>query len=99
MRKRYSEEQKYEILKDLQASGLSRAAYCRREGLSYQNVSKWASGNGVGSTKLTLLEVSNDGIETGWGITVRVGESIELNFPATMSMEQLALFCREVERC
>ena len=101
MRKRYSDEQKHEILKDLEQSGLSRAAYCRRKGLNYQSVSKWVYQRVGQSTSLALVQVQNDEIETrsDSDIAVHVGGSVKVDFSSAISMEQLALFCREVQRC
>lgn len=103
MRRRFSSEQKDKILKDLEQSGLSRAAYCRREGLCYQSVSKWVSRAGVRSTSLAVVEVKSDEVaietQSSSGITVHVGGSVAVDFPSAVSMGQLALFCREVQQC
>jgi len=96
MRRRYREEQKREILKDLEKSGLSRAAYCRKEGLCYQSVSKWIGRTRGKETRLALVEVQRQDEAAGAKVTVRVGGSVEVDFDSAVSLRDLACFCRDV---
>jgi len=83
----------------LEKSGLSRAAYCRKEGLSYQSVSKWVGQSCGKETGLALVEVQRHDEAAGAKVTVRIGGSVEVDFGTAVSLRDLACFCREVSGC
>jgi len=98
--KRYSETERREILERLEGSGLSRAAFCRREGLCYATVGQWVKKPGAGlSTALALVEV--DGVETGGGgeVTVELPGSVKVRFGRGAGTDEIVRFCRGISQC
>lgn len=103
MRRKYSVEQKNEILRDLEKSGLSAAEYCRRKDLCYSSLRRWnrdlKSGHQSGSLTLVQVGHSQVKLDTDCKITVRVGTKVVVDFSSDFPLESLVLFCREVGRC
>jgi len=104
--KRYSEQEKTDILERLAASGKSRAAFCRDEGLCYATVGNWlgrelsASQGACKTSALTLLELDSSGqTDSTSGVRVEVGGGVSIHFESSVSPSALAQFCREVVSC
>ena len=103
--KRYSEEEKTEILSKYEKSGLSLFRFCRQEKLNYQTVARWA---GVESKKrmtpVELVEVelsgeSHHGQVSGEQRVVRLPQGMEVIFEGGEDIAEIARFCREVVGC
>lgn len=102
--KRYSDAERKWILEEFTASGLSLAAFCRREGLCYATVSGWRK-RGEGSPAqtgggVTLVELQSDdqpGEATGAGqVEVVLPGGGRVCFAAGVSVVDVARFCREL---
>lgn len=107
--KRYSAVEREWILEEFQRSGLSRAAFCRREGLCYATLRAWLKrAPGEEATKrdgesVTFVELDREGaedrIDPGSGCieVVLVGGSV-VRFAGGTDVSLVARFCRELER-
>ena len=98
--KRYSTEDKAQILNDLSASGQSRAAFCRDRGLSYKRVSRWLRAQGkVSSAANSFARVDLLDEPAGESVEVWLGSSVCVRFAAGTAPRTIADFCREVSGC
>jgi len=101
--KRYSETERQEILERLEGSGLSRAAFCRREGLCYATVGQWVkrSRDAGLSTALTLVEVDRNDLDSNAGaeVTVELPGSILVRFGYGAGTDEIVRFCRGMSQC
>ncbi len=98
--KRYSTEEKSQILNDLAASGQSRAAFCREHGLNYKRVCSWFYAQSqVGSAPSAFAQVDLHEECVDSGVEVWVGSSICVRFAQGTAPTTIASFCREVSGC
>lgn len=101
--RRYSTSERASILDRLATSGLSRAAFCRREGLCYATVSAWLTRErrSERSSSLSLVEVSAEdpARSVAGGVTVALPSGLEVRFGESTPLATVADFCREVAPC
>lgn len=98
MQKRYSEEERREILDKLAASGISRKAFCREQGLCYATLGNWLKkAKEPDRAAFAVIDVSDDrnGSVSG-DITVDLASGLRVHFPVSVSMSYLVQFCREI---
>ena len=76
---------------------MSRAAFCKEYGLAYNTVSKWLA-KISNAAPMTLLEVGQEAQVSYAKITVRLPGGVEVDFENSVSVDELARFCREVIR-
>ena len=108
MAKRYDRAERERVLSELAASGLSRAAFCRREGLCYATVGSWlkrseqetAGMESAASDSPQWLELTSEdrAVPMMNAVRVRLGESVVVELPESIGLSELARFCREVSR-
>lgn len=101
--KHYSLDGRRWILEELAKSGLSRAAFCRREGLCYASVTRWAAAaeekarkNDAGVQLLEVGPVENPD-NSVCRIEVVLSGGTRVCFAGAVGMGELARFCREVD--
>lgn len=102
--KRYSVDERRWVIEELAKSGLSRAAFCQREGLCYSSVTRWAAEadeekTGQDDAGVRLLEVGPvENPDNGGGrIEVFLSGGTRVCFAGALDMGELARFCREVD--
>jgi hypothetical protein len=98
--KRYSTEEKNQILNDLAASGQSRAAFCRPRALSYKRVCRWvyAQPKAVNaSSAFARVDLTDAPVDES--VEVWVGSSLCVRFTQGTAPAVIASFCREVSGC
>lgn len=106
--KRYSDEERQWVLEEFRASGLSLAAFCRREGLCYATVGAWHrrerfGDNAEGTGTVTLVELRSDSESTKEAgteavIDVVLADGTRVCFSGGIDVSELARFCRELQR-
>ncbi len=107
--KRYSVAEREWILEELRASGLSLAAFCRREGLCYATVCGWrkraqaGDSAAAGEGPITLVELQTEaepaeGAGAHDGIEVILPGGIRVCFAKGSDVTDVARFCRELGR-
>lgn len=98
--KRYSTEEKSQILNNLAASGQSRAAFCRAHGLNYKRVCRWVhaqSNAGSAPSAFAQVDLHEDTVDST--VEVWVGSSLCVRFAQGTAPTTIASFCREVSGC
>ena len=98
--KRYSTEEKNQILNDLTASGQSRAAFCRERGLNYKRVCSWVyaqSSGGKAASVFARVDLTEARVDES--VEVWVGSSLCVRFAQGTTPSVIASFCREVSGC
>ena len=106
--KRYSAAERDWILEELRASGLSRAAFCRREGLCYGTLGMWLKSAAEESATqdgnpVTFMELTDAGSDDqaaathGW-IEVMLSRGTVVRFASGTDVGVVVRFCRELER-
>jgi len=82
---------------------MSRAAFCRLEGLCYATVSQWVKGEQavMPTNTFALVEVESEGSILGDGldVTVELPGSVKVRFGRATGMGEIVRFCREVSQC
>lgn len=107
--KRYSVAEREWILEEFRASGLNRAAFCRREGLCYGTLGRWltrtagASATRQESKAVTFMELTDEGLHDEAApahgcIEVMLRRGAVVRFASGTDVGVLARFCRELER-
>ena len=98
--KRYSTEEKSQILNNLAASDQSRAAFCRERGLNYKRVCSWVYAQSkVGSAPSAFARVDLHEECVDSAVEVWVGSSLCVRFARGTAPTAIASFCREVSGC
>lgn len=98
--KRYSTEERNQVLNDLAASGQSRAAYCRERALSYKRVCGWVyAQRNAGSAPSVFARVDLQEECVDSPVEVWVGASLCVRFAQGTAPTAIASFCREVSGC
>jgi transposase-like protein len=87
-----------------QASGMSKAAYCRRHGLDYKSLLRWANRlrrRGEASTTQSLVPVAirNAAPAERGSMTLRIGPDVSLSIPASTDAVWLGTMLRSVSAC
>lgn len=103
--KRYSSDERKDLLKRFRSSGLSCPAFCKRNDIAYSTFYSWLSDDGATASNCTarrgdLVEVAAlTGANERASFVVTLPSGLCVDFPLCSKMEQLALFCREVSGC
>ena len=98
--KRYSTEEKNQILNDLAASGQSRAAFCRSRALSYKRVCSWVYAQpNAGNAPSAFARVDLTEAPVDEPVEVWLGSSLCVRFAQGTAPASIASFCREVSGC
>ena len=98
--KRYSTEDKEQILNDLSASGRSRAAFCRDRELSYKRVGGWLRAQAkvsIATNSFARVDLLDERV--GECVEVWLDSSVCVRFTAGTAPGMIAAFCREVSGC
>jgi hypothetical protein len=93
------------MVASLEASGLSRAEYCRRRRLNYHTLTYWvkrlghSDQGGAGAGLPSFVEVSWPGVAGPAAYEVRLGNGRAIRLGAGFESEALQRLIRTVESC
>lgn len=94
--KRYTAQQRREILDLFARSGLSASRFCALRALSYPTLKRWLGSAASKSTKFVELESSES---SGRRLSVAVGNGLWLDFSMDADKAVVASWIRELKAC
>jgi len=96
---RYTDDEKRAILDELAAGNLSRAAFCREQGLCYKRVGRWVKVHRASTSPAGFVEVDLPIRSSSTGIEVWLPGSVCIRFGSDVPACTLVDFCRKVSGC
>jgi len=100
--KRYSKEEREELLSSFDQSGQSVTRFCREQGLSYPTLKRWLEGCAEETDGLRLIEVRSDGEDandTSCLMTIRLPNGLECHVWSGSNRQEVLSWIGELLQC
>lgn len=94
--KRYTQEQKQELLELFRQSGLSASRFCKEMNLSYPTLKRWL---GPGPSKQALFVEIGEADSATSRLTVALSNGLWVEFPLEAEKSAVASWIRELKAC
>ncbi|MBT3482433.1 MAG: transposase [Opitutales bacterium] len=94
--KRYSEEEREELLQLFAQSGYSASRFCQEMGVCYATLKRWV---GRESPRVNLIEVTTAALAHAATLRVRLPNGIECELGSNLSRSEVTDWIRDLKAC